>query len=324
MTQPRALNQVIGNAVAIDRIRSEIAENGGLAGCVFFLQGKTGNGKTMLADIIADMADGDVFRPNCNDNEGVEKMMERIETFSKTPNMFGGLSVFIFDECDRLSVENISNFKIAFDVIHREKMAGKKPPVVVIFTTAQSKESVNPSFRKHWDEFASRCVYCEIGITKEELNEHFAKVSGGAVVDISERITVHSVREAWKYLTGHGIQALDVAPEAEAFVLPENQQRKIGDLKTNACTCRCGHATVKPQQNLVGIIRGIVSAAGAPVSYATIRAEIDRTEAYQFKRGCEGWRRTNQITSAVHNHIKKYGDAAVLTKTADGKVTTKN
>jgi ATP-dependent Clp protease ATP-binding subunit ClpA len=61
-TTPKAFKQVIGNSAAIDRIKSAIAENNGLGGCVFFLQGETGNGKTMLADIIADMADGDVYR----------------------------------------------------------------------------------------------------------------------------------------------------------------------------------------------------------------------------------------------------------------------
>ena len=59
--EPVAFNQVIGNVAAIERIKTEIADKNGLGGCVFFLQGETGNGKTMLADIIADMADGDVY-----------------------------------------------------------------------------------------------------------------------------------------------------------------------------------------------------------------------------------------------------------------------
>ena len=103
MTQstPKAFNQVIGNAIAIDRIKREIADNNGLGGCVFFLQGATGNGKTMLADIIADMADGDVYRPNCNDDDIVKAHFDSIKTLALTPPMFGGLSVFIFDATGR-------------------------------------------------------------------------------------------------------------------------------------------------------------------------------------------------------------------------------
>jgi hypothetical protein len=56
------------------------------------------------------------------------------------------------------------------------------------------------------------------------------------------------------------------------------------------------------------------------VSYATVRAEIDNAGSYNFKSGVEGFYRTRQITSAVHNHIKKYGESALLCKTADGRI----
>ena len=131
MATPVAFNQVIGNSAAIDRIKSAITENNGLGGNVFFFRGGTGNGKTMLADIIAEMADGDVYRPDCNDDDDVAKIMDVIKTFARTPGLIGGLSVFIFDEVDRMSVENVSRFKTAFDVIHREKNSGKTPPIPV-------------------------------------------------------------------------------------------------------------------------------------------------------------------------------------------------
>jgi len=64
--------------------------------------------------------------------------------------------------------------------------------------------------------------------------------------------------------------------------------------------------------------------AGTPVSYADVRAELDVSGRYEFKKGVEGYHRTRQITSAVHNHIKKYGDNSLLQKTTDGKITIKN
>ena len=82
---PKAFNQVIGNVAAIDRIKREIADNHGLGGCVFFLQGETGNGKTMLANIIADIADGDVYRPNCNDDDKVKYFFDTIKSLAMTP-----------------------------------------------------------------------------------------------------------------------------------------------------------------------------------------------------------------------------------------------
>jgi len=331
MTTPVAFNQVIGNSAAIERIKSAIVENNGLGGCVFFLQGETGNGKTMLADIIAGMADGDIYRPNCNNNDEIAKTMDTIKTFARTPAIFGGLSVFIFDEADRLSVENISNFKTAFDTIHREKNSGNTPPVVIIFTTAKTKETVNPSFRQHWDELVTRCTLCEIGVTKEELNNHFANITGGAVENIAFRIKIQSVREAWHYVKANSLPIINTIPEPEPFTLPARQQRTIGTTNntgnTNTCHCSCqkqAKNTPKKQQNLIGIIRDIIETAGTPVSYAEVRATLDTTGLYEFKKGVEGYHRTRQITSAVHNHIKKHGDHSLLQKTTDGKITINN
>jgi len=41
------------------------------------------------------------------------------------------------------------------------------------------------------------------------------------------------------------------------------------------------------------------------------------------KRESRGYYRTRQITSAVHNHIKKYGEHALLFKTPDGKIAVR-
>jgi transcriptional regulator with PAS, ATPase and Fis domain len=60
--KPQAFNQVIGNGAAIDRIKREITKRNGLGGCLFFLQGEAGNGKSMLAKIITGLdPDADVY-----------------------------------------------------------------------------------------------------------------------------------------------------------------------------------------------------------------------------------------------------------------------
>ena len=325
MTQstPKAFNQIIGNVAAIDRIKREIADNNGLGGCVFFLQGKTGNGKTMLADMIANMADGDVYRPNCNDDDAVKAHFDSIKTLALTPPMFGGLSVFIFDECDRLSVENISNFKTVFDTIYRAKIAGNLPQVVVIFTTAQTKDTVNPAFKKHWDEFVTRCAFCRVGVTADELNEHFAKVTDGQLTNVSWKIKVHSVREALDYVKTNGYPMLDVMPNPEVFVLPESNRRKVEFVQTNICSCVKNKTAPKKQQGLVAIIANVVKSAGEPMSYSSVRHAIDESDAYIWKKGVDGYYRTRQITSAVHNHIRKYGEQSLLSKTSDGKIAVR-
>ena len=78
------------------------------------------------------------------------------------------------------------------------------------------------------------------------------------------------------------------------------------------------------KQSLVTIIRDIITKAGTPMSYGDIRAELDQSGTYQFKQGVEGWRRTKQIMSAVHNNIKKSGERSLFQKTSDGKVAVKH
>ena len=196
--------------------------------------------------------------------------------------------------------------------------------MVVIFTTAQTKDTVNPAFKKHWDEFVTRCVFCKVGVTKDELNKHFAKVTDGAVENIAWKIKIHSVRAAWEYVKSNNLPVIDVMPEPEPFVLPESEKRRIGAVESNVCTPKRKSGVPKKQQNLIGIIREIVESAGSAISYSAVRESLDSSGRYEFKSGVEGYYRTRQITSAVHNHIKKYGESALLCKTADGKIAVKN
>jgi hypothetical protein len=154
------------------------------------------------------------------------------------------------------------------------------------------------------------------------LNEYFARVTGGALENVAFKINVQSVRAAWRYVNENNLPVVDVMPEPESFVLPESQKRTVDFAQANVCKRKRNKK--KKQQNLVCIIRDIVANIGEPVSYATVRSTLDESGAYEFKKGIEGYFRTRQITSAVHNHIKKYGDAALLCKTADGKIAVRN
>jgi len=96
MKKPQAFNQVIGNGVAIERIKREIADNNGLPGCVFFLQGETGNGKSMMADLIADLARAegadihDEEQIDCNNDEKIAWYLDTIKSLATKPTFIGG------------------------------------------------------------------------------------------------------------------------------------------------------------------------------------------------------------------------------------------
>jgi len=86
---PTAFNQVIGNVAAIERIKREIEKRSGLGGCFFFLQGESGTGKSMLADILASMADCDTpYQPtNPDDPDCIEKLLLHLKEHGRTPAM---------------------------------------------------------------------------------------------------------------------------------------------------------------------------------------------------------------------------------------------
>jgi hypothetical protein len=278
----------------------------------------------LTADIIAGMTDGDVYRPDCTRDAETGDLIEHVKTWASTTSMFGGISTVIFDECDRLSADNIARLKTAIDVIDRRKNDGHAVGVTVIFTTAKSKEELKgKEIYKHWDELLSRCVFCPIGVTGAELNEYFAKATGGELTNIASRLDVLSVRYANEYVKKHGYTIVDVPVDVDPFIVPESCKKRVESQAVSVCRCSCGKsgAAPKKQQNLIGVIAGIVKRAGSPLSAAMIRSALDESGEYEFKRGVEGWRKTNQITSAIYNHIAKYGESALLQKVDGGYAT---
>ena len=63
--RPTTYQSIVGNKKTVDRIYRAVDDNDGFGGLVIMLLGKTGNGKTLLADIIARDINGDLYRPDC-------------------------------------------------------------------------------------------------------------------------------------------------------------------------------------------------------------------------------------------------------------------
>ena len=203
--RPTKLDGVVGNKKTIDRIYRAIDDNDGFGGLVIMFQGKTGNGKTLLADIIAGCIDGELYRPNCTKEAETADMIDQIRRDVKQTSMYSNQSVYIFDEADKLHPNNIANLKTAIDLIDRRRQEKKPCNVTVIFTTAKTKEQLTSTQQGHWDELCNRCITCKLGFLPEELDTYFATLTGGKVIDISKRIKVQSMRSAWEYIDENGI-----------------------------------------------------------------------------------------------------------------------
>jgi len=169
------------------------------------LLGQTGNGKTLIADIIARYIDGELYRPNCTKEAETAALIDQIRRDTKQCTLYSNQSIYIFDEADKLHPSNIANLKMAIDQIDRRRQENLLCKVTVIFTSAKTKEQLTPIQQGHWDELCTRCITCKLGITPEELDGYFATLTGGKVPNISKRIPVHSMRSAWEYIEDNEI-----------------------------------------------------------------------------------------------------------------------
>jgi chromosomal replication initiation ATPase DnaA len=208
--RPTTFQDVVGNKKTIDRLYRVLDDNDGFGGLVIMLQGQTGNGKTLLADIIAKYIDGELYRPNCTKDSETAAMIEQIRRDTKQCSMFSNQSVYIFDEADKLHPDNIANLKTAIDQIDRRRQDNLPCRVTVIFTSAKTKEQLTAVQQGHWDELCTRCITCKLAIQPEELDGYFASLTGGAVPNISKRISVLSMRSAWEYIEDNEIDIVKV------------------------------------------------------------------------------------------------------------------
>jgi hypothetical protein len=108
---------------------------------------------------------------------------------------------------------------------------GNEVSVVIIFTTAKTKEQLTATQQKHWDELCTRCIRCPIGVTQDELNNHFTKITGGECTNIADKIPVQSVRAAWEHIKANGYPIRDVETESDSFVLPESDRKRVDSVR---------------------------------------------------------------------------------------------
>ena len=203
--RPTSYQNIVGNEKTINRIYRAVDDNDGFGGLVLMFLGKTGTGKTLLADIIAKDINGDLYRPDCTKDAETATAIDQARRDITQNSMFANQSVVIFDEADKLHPDNIAKLKTMIDLIDRRRQENLPCNVTVIFTSAKSKAQLTGTQQAHWDELCSRCITCKMDILPSELNGYFAKLTGGAVQDISKRISVQSMRAAWAYLEDNEI-----------------------------------------------------------------------------------------------------------------------
>ena len=207
--RPTSYQNIVGNQKTIDRIYRAVDDNDGFGGLVIMLLGKTGNGKTLLADMIAKDINGDLYRPDCTKDAETGIAIDQARRDITQSNMFYNQSVYVFDEADKLHPNNIAKLKTMIDSIDRRRQENLPCNVTVIFTSAKSKSQLTGTQQAHWDELCTRCITCKMDILPQELDSYFARLTGGRVQDISRRITVRSMRAAWEYIEASDIDIVE-------------------------------------------------------------------------------------------------------------------
>jgi hypothetical protein len=99
--KPTSLFNIVGNQKAIAKICRVADNNNGYDGLAIMLTGRTGNGKTLIADLIAKMVTDEPYRADCTKEAETKALIDQMKRNVSIQPMFSPLSVYIFDEVDR-------------------------------------------------------------------------------------------------------------------------------------------------------------------------------------------------------------------------------
>jgi len=207
--RPATFADVVGNQKTINRIYRAVDDNDGFGGLVIMFTGQTGNGKTLLADMIAADIDGTLYRPDCTKDAETAEIIDLLKRNVMQDSLLSDHTVYILDEADKLHPNNIAKLKTVIDTIDRRRQANYPCSVTVIFTSAKTKSQLTPVQQSHWDELSTRCIVCKMEITPAELDVYFATLTGKKVPNISKRLPVCSMRAAWEYIEENEIVLVD-------------------------------------------------------------------------------------------------------------------
>lgn len=155
---PKTLDDVIGQDIAIRQIRNEINEYG-IEGRIFFLQGSTGTGKTSIARAIAaEYSDPLVTYEFVGRELRIDQVIEWKSNFCNT-NLYG-VPCYIIDEAQGIPAQCMEILLQAIDLMLRN---GK---CVVIFTTMSDDNQVEGKKVENWKPLKNRCSCIEMAETK--------------------------------------------------------------------------------------------------------------------------------------------------------------
>lgn len=174
--RPKTKADLVGNEINKERIFSQL-EKGKLVNMI--LTGKSGNGKTSTANIIAKNILGDLYGMNCitfncSDKTGVENVRKNIIETAKLKPSGSDIRIFILEEADELS-------NSAFDALRKPMEYPFDKHNKFIFL-CNNLSKITPAIK-------DRCrIYHYMPIKPEEMIERLKKIRDEENINMTDEL----------------------------------------------------------------------------------------------------------------------------------------